>query len=298
MSWRIPFVALALTWGTSFAFIKLALEDLAPIDVAFGRVALGALTLLALLVARRERLPRDKALWGHLFVVALLFNSVPFTLFAYGEERISSVLAGIFNATTPLLTALFGLLALRGERPTRAGAAGLALGFVGVVVVLGPWRGLGGASLAGELMVLGAAACYGLAFVYMRLHVSGRPESGVVLSAAQLVLATVQLGLVAPWVGAAPDAVSLQTVLSMLGLGCLGTGVAYVFNYAVVRQAGITTASTVTYVVPIVSTVLGVVALGELLRVNQPLGGVLVLLGVAISGRAAHGRARSPARAS
>lgn len=298
MSWHVPFVALALTWGTSFAFIKLSLRDLAPIDVAFGRIALGAVTLLALLVVRRERLPRDRRLWGHLFVVALLFNSVPFTLFAYGEERISSVLAGIFNATTPLVTVLFGLLLLPAERPTRARAAGLALGFAGVLVVLGPWHGLGGASLAGELMVLGAAACYGLAFVYMRLHVSGRSESGVVLSAAQLVLATAQLGLVAPWIGAAPDALSLQTVLSMLGLGCLGTGVAYVFNYAVVRRAGITTASTVTYLVPVVSTVIGVVALGELLSVNQPLGGVLVLLGVAISGRAARGRARSPARAS
>ncbi len=300
MSWRVSFAALAVVWGASFLFIKVALEDLGPVEVAFARVALGALTLLILLGLRHEHLPRGAALWGHLFVVALLFNSAPFVLIGFGEDRISSVLTGLVNATTPLLTGLFTLLLLPGERPTRLRTAGLALGFAGVVVVLGPWSGLGASSLTGQLLVVGASACYGLAFVYTRRYVSGRPESGVALSAAQLGLATLQLSAVTLVAGHVPEHVGADTALCLIGLGALGTGVAYVLNYVVVRRAGVTTASTVTYLVPVVSTLLGVVVLGEALRWNEPAGAAIVLAGVAISGRAAaaRARARAPAPAS
>ncbi len=294
LDWRLAFALLALTWGSSFAFIAIALRDLGAIEVAWARCALGAVTLVVLVGLLRDRFPASRRTWAHLFVVALLFNAIPFVLLGLGQERISSSLAGLVNASVPLMTAVFTLALLPGDRPTPLRSAGLALGFGGVVVVLGPWNGLGGASLAGQLLVLGATACYGLAFVYTRRFVSGGSESGLSLSAAQLAWATLQLGLVALVFGTVPERISGGPVLALLGLGCLGTGVAYVLNVHVVRTAGVTTASTVTYVVPVVSTVLGVAALGDELVWNEPVGAAVVLAGVAISARAA---ARGPAPA-
>lgn len=292
--WRLAFGVLACVWGSSFALMEIALRDLGPLEVAVGRVVLGTAALAVLVLVARDRLPRFGPVWGHLFVIALLFNSVPFVLLASGQERIPSALAGLINATTPLMAAVATFALLPGERPTRRRALGLVVGFAGVVVVLGPWRGIGGGALAGELLVLGATACYGLAFAWTRRFLSGRPESGTVLSAAQLLLATVQLAVVALLFGTAPDGIGAPTVLALLGLGCLGTGVMYVLNFHIVRVAGATTASTVTYLVPIVATLLGVLALGETLTWNEPLGAAVVLLGVTVSARAA---ARAPAPA-
>lgn len=280
---------LALIWGASFMFIKVGLEGLSPLQVAFGRIALGAATLVALLRLAGERLPRERAVWAHLFVVALLFNSVPFSLFAFGETHVSSVVAGIWNAATPLMTLLVAIAALPDERPTPYRVAGLVVGFVGVAVVLGPWAGLGGPSLLGNLACLGGAACYGMAFGYFKRMVSDRPLSATSLSAAQLLCATVQMAVLMPFTGA-PGPLDAQVVLSMLGLGALGTGVAYILNYNVVRAAGATVASTVTYVVPIFAAIFGVGLLGEHLTWNEPLGAAVIVGGIVLSRR--HSRRR------
>jgi drug/metabolite transporter (DMT)-like permease len=235
------------------------------------------------LAVTRRRLPAGRQVWGHLFVIALFGNSIPFALLAEGETRISSVLAGIWNASTPLLTLVVATFMLPEERPTPRRVAGLMGGFAGVLVVLGPWRSVGGTELAGQLMCLGAAACYGIAFPYTRRFVAGRPDSGVALSAGQLIWSSAQLGVVAIFVGSVPGRLPLDAVGAMLGLGVLGTGAAYILNYAVVRLAGATTASTVTYLVPLVSTALGIVVLSEALEWNQPAGAALVLASVAFS---------------
>ncbi|HMA45695.1 MAG TPA: DMT family transporter, partial [Frankiaceae bacterium] len=191
---------------------------LAPVQVALGRLVLGLIPLLAVLAFRRDPVPRDLRTWGHLFVGALLLSAGPFTLYAYGETQVSSVLAGIWNATTPLLTAAVAMLALPDERPTRARVAGLLVGFAGVLVVLGAWRGVGGHALLGNLACLAAAACYGLGFPYTRRHLAGRPESVVSLSAAQLLCATAQLAVVAPLVSGAPRGLPARVVLSVVAL--------------------------------------------------------------------------------
>jgi drug/metabolite transporter (DMT)-like permease len=281
--WRPRFALLALIWGSSFLSIKVAVDVLAPVDVAFGRVSLGALVLVIALAARRQGLPRGRAVWGHLFVIALFGNSIPFLLLAEGETRISSVLAGIWNATTPLLTLVVATFMLPDERPTPRRVAGLLAGFAGVLVVLGPWRSVGGGELLGQLMCLGAAACYGIAFPYTRRFVAGRPDSGMALSAGQLLWSSAQLGVATAFIGGAPGHVEIDTVAAMLALGVLGTGFAYILNYAVVRLAGATTASTVTYLVPLVSTALGIAVLGEHLVWNQPAGAAIVLASVAYS---------------
>jgi drug/metabolite transporter (DMT)-like permease len=257
--------------------------DVPPLDIAFIRVALGAITLVAILVARREHLPRDASAWKQLFVAALLFNSVPFSLIAFGETRISSVLAGLWNATTPLMTLVAVTALLPGERPARARTAGMLLGFAGVIVVLGPWEHLGSGVLVGDLAVLGASACYGLGFTHSRRYLAKRPESSLSLSAGQLLCATGQLALVAPALAGAPASVSTDAGLSLLGLGVAGTGIAYILNYDLIRSVGPAIASTVTYVVPLFAAVLGITVLGEHLLWHEPVGAFVVLLGVWIS---------------
>jgi drug/metabolite transporter (DMT)-like permease len=281
-SWQPQFALLAAIWGSSFLLIKVAVESLSPLQVALGRTVFGCAAVLCVLGLRRQRLPFSPVEWLHLFVVALLFNSLPFFCFAWGETHTSSVLAGIWNATTPLWTLPFALLFVREEPPNRAQAVSVVVGFVGVLTVLGPWRGAGGSALAGNLACVAGAACYGLGFAYSRRHLT-RLHEPLTLSAGQLVCATVQLAVVTLPVDGWPGHVSLKSLGSVAALGALGTGVAYLLNYAVIRAAGITVASTVTYVVPLFSTVLGVVVLSEPLHWNAPVGGAIVLLGAALA---------------
>ncbi len=293
MRWPVQLLLVAVIWGASFMFIKVELDaGFSPIHVAFLRCALGAPALLLILAATKDRLPRDRSLWRHLVVLGVLMNAAPFALFAYGETQVSSLLAGIFNSLTPLMTLLFSIGLLPDEPPTAEKVAGLAVGFGGVLVVLAPWNGLGGGSLLGALACIGAASCYGLAFPYLRRHVSGRPETGVAVSAAQVTIGGLLLLLFTPF-GALPDHVPGVTVwLSMIGLGVLGTGVAYILNFNVVREAGAQTASMVTYLVPVFAVLFGVTILGEAVSWHEPVGGALIIAGVALAqGRL---RARQP----
>ena len=281
--WQARFALLAAIWGCSFLFIKVGDEALAPLHVALGRMILGSLTLMLVLVARGERLPRTPGVWKHLAVAGLVSNALPFSLYAYGETRVTSVLAGIWNATTPLVTLLVVLLALTEERPSRERIAGLLLGFAGAGVVLGVWRGVGSQALLGNLACFGAAACYGVGFPYARKHLAGRPESSIALSAAQLLCGTAELTIVTPFFTTFPATLPLQAVGSILALGALGTGVAYVLNYGLLREVGATATSTVTYVIPLFATAVGVLVLGEPLTWNEPVGAVVVLLGILVS---------------
>jgi drug/metabolite transporter (DMT)-like permease len=250
-------------------------------------VALGGATLLVALAVARQRLPRGRDVWAHLFVIALLGNSVPFALLAYGETHVSSIVAGIWNATAPLLVMVVATAMLPEERPTRRRLAGLLAGFAGVLVVLGPWRGLGGSDLVGQLLCFGMAACYGVAWPYIRRHLAGRPESGTALAGGQMLCATAQLAVATAFIGGAPQHVGADTIVALVALGALGTGVAFIFNYSIVRKAGATTAATVTYLVPVVATLLGVTVLHEAVAWNQLAGAAIVLASVALSSRSA-----------
>ncbi|CAN5880161.1 DMT family transporter [soil metagenome] len=299
-SWLPGFLALAVIWGSSFLFIKVGVAELHPLYVTLGRVAIGALTLLSALAVTRTPLPRDLRLWAHLTVVGTFGVALPFTLFAYGEERISSTLAGIWNATTPLVVLPLAVLVFRTEPMTRRRVVGLVLGFLGVLVILGVWQGVGGGALTGQLMCLGAAACYGVAIPYFKRFVAGGAESGVAISAAQVLTATAVLAVVAPIVAGrppAPNELSLEVIGAVLALGALGTGTAFVIHTRNIRLAGASTASMVTYLIPVVATLAGVLVLGERLAWYQPTGAAIVLVGVAVSQGMLRWPARRPARA-
>jgi drug/metabolite transporter (DMT)-like permease len=289
-SWLPAFCATALIWGTSFMFIKIAVREVPPVYLALGRIGIGALTLFVLLAIVRQPLPRGRRLWARMFVLAIFANTVPFIMFGYAEERVSSVLAGIWNGTIPLTTLAVTLIALgvtrSTERPTRQQIFGLLVGFSGVLVVLGAWHGLGGSSLVGQLELLIAVACYGIALNYSRGIMTSSDVSPFQLTAGQLISGTLQMLVIAPLVAGAPPALGSLTwkpIVSIVVLGVLGTGLAFVLNFHVIRTAGVTTGSMVTYLPPVVAAVAGVVLLGEHLSWNQPVGGVIVLAGVGVA---------------
>jgi drug/metabolite transporter (DMT)-like permease len=283
LPWQARLILLAAIWGLSFLFIKVGDESLPPLQVALGRLILGTLTLLIILAIRREGLPKERRIWFHLAVTAVLFNSLPFSLFAYGETHTTSVLAGIWNSTATLFALPFSMLMLATERPSRPRVTGLVVGFLGVLVVMGAWHGLGGSAFIGNLACLGAAFCYGIGFPYMRRYLTGQGYSTISLAAGQLICGTVQLALITPFVTTVPHTLPFKVVGSMLALGVLGTGLAYILNYGLVRDAGATAASTVAYLIPLFSTAAGVIILGEPLTWYEPVGAVVVIAGVAIS---------------
>lgn len=282
------FVVLAATWGSSFLLIKIGLEGLTPEQVVWGRLVIGAAALLAISAATRTPLPRDPRLWGHLLVVALLLCVVPFSLFAWAEQHVSSGIASVLNATTPLMTMLVSLVALKQERLSRERITGLLLGFVGVLIVVGVWDLSAGGELLGQLACLCATASYGVAFVYLRRFVAGRNLPALTIATVQVLLGALVMLVATPIMTEPAPVLTARVVGAIALLGLAGTGLAYVWNTSIVARWGATNASTVTYLTPLVGVVLGVVVLGENATWNQPLGAVVVVAGVVIS----QGRAR------
>jgi len=168
VDWRIRFAVLSLIWGFSFLLIKVGTEGYAPLQVTLGRMVFGTAVLLAALAVRRHSFPRGARTWGHLTVAAFFLNALPFSLFSYAELTISSTLAGICNATSPLWGMLLSLVALSEDRPGRRRVAGLGLGFIGVLTVLGAWQGFAGQDLAGTAMALTASLSYAVGWIYVR----------------------------------------------------------------------------------------------------------------------------------
>lgn len=278
MRWPVWFVLLSAIWGLSFLFIKVGDEALAPVQVAFGRMACGTVVLVVVVTACRQRLPEGRRTWGHLAVAALLLNAAPFSLFAYGETDTSSVLAGILNATTPLFVLPVAAVVVPAERLTRSRLIGLLIGFTGVITVLGVWHGLGDGHLEGDLLCLAGAGCYGLGFPYARRYLSGRAEP-LALATGQLLCGTIELAAITPLLSDVPAALPARVVVSVVALGAAGTGLAYVLNFTVIRDAGATTSSTVTYVIPVFSTLAGVTILKEPLSWSEPFGAAVIVVG-------------------
>ncbi|MFE5023491.1 DMT family transporter [Streptomyces sp. NPDC056656] len=292
LDWRVRFGVLSLIWGFSFLLIKVGTEAYAPFQVTLGRLAFGTAVLAAAMAVKRERLPRGLRTWGHIAVAALLLNSLPFSLFAFSEQTIPSTLAGICNATSPLWGMALSLVALSEDRPTRRRVAGLGIGFLGVLTVLGVWQGFHGLDLAGTAMALLASLSYPVGWIYLRRTLAGTGHSNLSLSGAQLLMATIQLAVVTPVFTTLPAHLPVVPLLAIVALGALGTGLAFLIQYGLVAEVGPTTAQMVTYFIPVIATAAGVALLGESLTWSTPIGAVIVLAGAALT----QSRARTPRR--
>ncbi|CAL9596779.1 DMT family transporter [Streptomyces sp. enrichment culture] len=281
--WRLRFGALSLIWGFSFLLIKVGTEGYAPFQVTLGRLAFGTAVLATVMAVRRERLPRGLRTWGHLAVAGFLLNALPFSLFAFAELTIPSTLAGICNATSPLWGMALSLVALSEDRPTRVRLAGLAVGFVGVLTVLGAWQGFQGLDARGTALALLASLSYPVGWIYVRRTLAGSTHSHLSLTGGQLLLATLQLAVVTALFTSAPTGLAVVPLLAIAALGTLGTGLAMLVQYGLVAEVGPTTGQMVTYFVPVIAAVAGVTILGERLTWSVPVGAVIVLAGAALT---------------
>lgn len=300
--WQAKYAAIALIWGSSYLLMKVGLEAMSGVQVAALRVLCGGTVLLLLLGISRGHLPRGLRTWGHLFVTGSLLCTIPWTLFAVGEERVDSSIAGLANAITPVATVICSVLMLRSERIGRLRVAGVAVGFLGVLLIFQPWSAAHGPDPLGFAMVLTASASYGVGWTYVRRFLRGVDAGGLSLPTAQVLVAMVQMpfvlllwwilgadeGITAPWTlhGADP----LVPLLAVVALGIVGTGLAQWLQYDVVRAAGPTVATSVTYPITVVSVLLGVIVLGEQLGPVVLLGGLVVLVASVLIGRGAPGR--------
>lgn len=276
--------ALAAIWGSGFLLIKISLRGFTPVQLTFARLALGALVLGVVLVVMQLRLPGQRRVWLHLVVAALLANAIPYTLFGVAEQTVASNLAGAINATTPLWTVLFALLARRQDPLSPIQWAGMVLGFAGGLLILSPWQA-DAPPLAGLLACLGASASYGFSYVYMGRYLTNRGLPPLVLSAGQLIAASGLLVLATPFGGFAIPTWRPDAIAALLILGVIGTGVAYVINYRIISDDGPVIASTVTYLLPVVAVILGALVLAEPITVQLAVGVAVVLAGVALTRR-------------
>jgi len=282
-SWLPAYLALGLVWGCSFIFIKLGLEFLTPFGVAFVRCALGAITLLIVVKLMRINLPKEKSTWYKLWVVAMLLNVAPGILFAYAQLHVTSVLAGIINATTPLATLVVMLIAFREEKLKAEQIYGLILGGLGVLVVLGAWQGIGDNQLTGVIALLIAVTCYGISFPYSKRNIIPlglKPEAA---ATTQLLMAAITLLPFYLYDGISQDNYRPANIFAMLALGILGSGFAYIWNFSIIAAAGSSIASSVTYLTPVVAVFVGWLFLGEVIVWHEPVGALLVILGAAVS---------------
>lgn len=282
-SWLPLYLIVGFIWGCSFIFIKSGLEFLTPIGVAFVRCALGALTLYTFAKVRKIELPRGVTTLFHIWVVSLLLNVFPGIFFALAETEVTSILAGIINAVTPLMTLLAILIVNREESPKLSQIIGLLLGFTGVLIVLGAWKGLGDNPAWAIGILLLAVTCYGFSFPYTRRFVLPLGLRTEAIVSQQLILASLTLLPLYFIDGIAKDEYRIGPVLSMVALGVFGSGFAYLWNFKVMQIAGSAIASSVTYLTPVVAVIVGIIFLGEKITWNEPVGALVVLLGAAIA---------------
>jgi drug/metabolite transporter (DMT)-like permease len=273
-----------LIWGASFLFIEFALTALTPIGVAFWRTTFGALAMLIAILIYRSKLPTSFDVWRKMTIAGLFMSSVPFTLIAYAQTYVSSALASILNAVTPIATVIVMLIAFRSEKVKAHVVVGLFVGLAGVSVILGVWQGFGDNEPLAILAIIVAIFCYGIGTPYVRKNITPLGLATEVSVFGQI--ATASLTLLPVYLLSGPLLTSNPTLIAIVSiviLGALGSGVAYLLFYKVLDVVGSAIAASVTYITPIIAVVLGVVLLNEQLHWYEPVGGIIVILGAAIS---------------
>ena len=272
------FWGIAVIWGSSFLLIAIALESLHPGVITLGRVGMGAMALIGLPASRQTIDPEDRR---RLVALSLLWTAIPFTLFPLAEQFINSAVTGLLNGATPIFAALVAAFFLR-QIPRGAQLSGLAIGFIGVVLISLPSLGEGSNQALGVVLVLGATICYGFA-INIAAPLQQKYGSIAVMSKMLLLgtLWTLPYGLY----GVTRSTVEFGPVLATIALGVMGTGVAFAIMASLVGRVGSTRASFITYLIPFVSLALGVAFLGDDVAPLALIGVLLVVSGALLASR-------------
>ena len=276
------FAALGVIWGSNFIFMKWAVGVIAPVQVAFLRVLFGFVPIFVFSLIRRALHKRDLRHWRHILFMAVLAPVVYYYAFVKGTALLASSVAGMLSGTIPLFTFMLTALFLKQEHVTLRKAIGVALGFLGVLLIARPWSiGVNQVNLGGVAYMIAGSLSLGGSFVYAKRFMSTLDISPLALSTYQIGTALFVLALISPYAGLqniGSDRVALLGLV--LGLGLTGTGIAYVLYYYIIQQMGAVRASTVTYLPPLVALVIGCALAKEPFRALDILAMIIILCGV------------------
>jgi len=280
VDWLI-FLALGIMWGSSYLFIKLAVDDFGTMTLVALRLVVGAALLWVVIRLAHQPLPREPKMYGHLVVMAIVNITIPFLLITWAEQSVDSSLAAILTSPVPLFAIVLSALFLADEPMRVNGVAGLIVGFIGVIIITSPGLTAADGSVAGELALLGAAFSYAVGAVYSRRNVRGLPP--MVPAVFQVSFAAIIVGIPAllfeqPWT-VTPDA---EAVFSILWLGIFGSGLAYLLVFRLFANWGATRTTLIAYVIPPVGIALGFLVLDEPIDARIIFGTLLVIAGVGL----------------
>jgi len=285
---------LGVVWGGAFLGVELALDSLAPIWVATGRIALAAMLLLGIALAAGDGLPRfasatDRRVWLHCFGMGMFTNAIPFSLLAWGQQYVTSSFAGITMAVVPLLVLPLSHFLVPGEQLTRRRVAGFTIGFAGVVLLIAgeqlasdEFDMLGDAMLPAQLACVLASCCYACGSIVTRLC---PPVSTLSFAAAGLVCATAVLVPLALLTAGLPDVITPTSLWGVLYLALLPTGAATILLTVIIRRAGPPFLSQVNYQVPVWAVLIGAVVLSETIPGHFISALLVILSGLAVAQR-------------
>lgn len=275
------FASISLIWGGSFLLIAESLEAFTPGVVTVGRVGLGAITLSIIRVLRRPGVQIETRDWPRIAAVSLVWVAIPFTLYPIAQQWINSAVAGLLNGATPIFVGVVGFAAFRAV-PRRVQVAGLAVGFVGVVLISLGSAAEGASQLRGVLLVLLATVCYGIAF-NVAPPLQAKYGGMVLMSHVLTISAILVLPLLLADTG--DSQWSLGAAIATFVLGAVGTGIAYWIMATLMGRVGAIRSSVITYLIPVVSLVLGVVFRGDSVSALALVGAPLTILGAVVASR-------------
>ena len=277
----IAFVALGVIWGTNFISMKWASRTLTAEQITLARVLCGFVPVLAYALIQRSLSWRHIRHAHHFFVMSLLATSVYFFAFAAGTSLLPSGIAGALSGAIPLFSFLAATVLLRADRPRPLQLVGVLVGFGGVLLIASPWNTSGAVDPLGVVYMLLGSASVGVSYVYAARFVVKLQIAPAALTTYQMGLALLLLAIVTDFSGIGAirtDPVAL--VALVVGLGLLGTGLAYILYYVIVERLGAVTASSASYVPPVVALAIGVFLVGEPLQITDAIAVGLIMIGV------------------
>lgn len=274
---------LGLIWGSNFLFMKLAVEQMPALDVALWRTIFGAVPIMVLALWWGLLRLRDLRYWPHFLAMALFANAGPYVFFIIGTAHLASGIAGAIAGSVPVITVSLASVAIPSERPTRRMLIGLSCGLIGILTLspIGTHMAFGASAWVGVGAMFAGALSYAVALIYARYFVQKLGLKPLSLAAWQMIFAVLLLLPFSHLMTIGRLVYNPMTLVGLVvGLGLLGTGVAFVIYYELIAKMGALRAGTVYYIPPVVALLMGAAFMGEPLGLKEWIGTALILIGV------------------